>query len=196
MRAPLLVLVALLGGSSPALAAPFDILVSLDPGQTGPVYDWSLTIDVEDGYSLGAVQLLVTGLDTFAVNTANPAISGPDTAFTITPLGDCRNFLTLNNTATGVEIAAGPITGALLGTFTSTFSTTSSIRVFDADAEAGGTVFNPDYEVLPSSSYSIQVVGAAPIPEPRYLGFISLVVAGATIAQVSRSRSRGVTRRA
>jgi len=194
MRAPLLVLVALLGGSSPAFAAPFDILVSLDPGQTGPVYDWSLTIDVEDGYSFGAVQLLVTGLDTFAVNTANPAISPADSVFRINPLGDGRNVLILVNTANGVAIATGPATGVLLGTFTSAFADPSAIGVFNCDFECGGTVLDPDLAV-PLADYSIDVVGA-PIPEPRYLGFISLVVAGATIAQVSRSRSRGVTRRA
>jgi len=193
MRVRSLVVAALVALASPASSAPIDIVLTLDPDQTGPLYSWCLTLDVAAGYEVGAVDLLLTGVDSFSINTANPGIGVLDSAFVLDPLGDGRSVLIVNNFENGVAIAAGPITGALLGTFSSAYSTAPPVGLFDCEFECGGTVFDVNLVQFPASEFSISVVTGPPvgaIPEPRYLGYVSMLIAGITIARASRSRSR------
>jgi len=192
----LMVLLVLVASASPAVAAPIDIVLRLDPDQNRPLNSWSLTLDVEAGYEVGAINLLVRGLDSFSINTANAGISVLDSVFVLDPLGDGRNVLILNNPANGIAIAAGPFTGALLGTFTS--SSLQGVALFDCEFECGGTVFDTFLVALPASDFSFRIetnlpVGA--IPEPAYLGYVSMLIAAVTIATVSR-RSALVTPKA
>jgi hypothetical protein len=59
--------------STRAWSAPIDITARLDPGQSGPVYSWSLLIRVDPGYDVGAVDILTRGFDSFTPNAAKPA---------------------------------------------------------------------------------------------------------------------------
>ena len=131
----LLVVLALASVATSSLAAPVDIIVRQDSNSGGPLPSWSLLLDVEAGYEVGGIGILVTGLDVFTINAANPGI----------------------------------------GVLDSVYNTHAPL-----DAE-----------------FSLRVELAGPvgaIPEPPYLGWISLPIAGLMIAQACRSRSRAVTR--
>ena len=101
----LVTLVAALLVASPAAAAPIaPIVARLDPGQSGPVYSWSLRISVEGGYDVSAVTLLTSGYDSF---TINPAIPFGEFAYVADPLLDGRNWLVVESLAADHRLVVG-----------------------------------------------------------------------------------------
>ncbi len=159
----------------PASPAPIELLLLLDPGQSGPVYSWSLLISVEEGYDVGAVDLLTAGFESFAVNAANPGISVLDTAFNpdLSPFYPGKQGVVINNTENGVAIAAGGSTHVLLGTFFGPATTSPPVGLFDGEEAFGGTVYDmflrtrppgeASLSAYPLASLSFAAIGA---PEP------------------------------
>jgi hypothetical protein len=143
-----------------ALAAPIDLTARLDPGQTGPIYSWSLMIRVDPGEDVGGVLLFTAGLTSFKPNAANPGIGIPDSDYSIDPIGDGRNLVFVVNYANGVDIV--PSGGeALLGTFLGPSRSSPPVLLFDCEDVCGGTVLDPDLQPLPAASFALHVV-----PEP------------------------------
>jgi hypothetical protein len=184
----------LLASSSAALAAPIDITARLDPGQSGPVYAWSLLLRVDPGYDVGAVQLLTNGFDGIALNSALPGIGVLDSAYTIDPLMDGRNFLLVANYENGVSLSV-PDEEVLLGTFYGPSRTSPPVRLWDAEVEAGGTAFDPYPRPLPGEdvslhAYPLAYISLRVVPEPSHglLLALGLAAAGALRRQ-ARGRS-------
>ena len=149
----------------PASPAPIELLLLLDPGQSGPVYSWSLLISVEEGYDVGATDFLTAGFESFAVNAANPGISVLDSAFNpdLSPLYPGKQAVVINNTDIGVTIAAGGSTNVLLGTFFGPANTAPPVGIFDGEEAFGATVYDPYGSAYPLASLSFAAIGA---PEP------------------------------
>lgn len=180
--------------ASSAAAAPIEILARLDPGQSGPVYSWSLLISVQPGYDVGAVGILTRGFDSFVPNAANPGIGILDTAFTPNYAPEYPDFggLVLNNTANGVAIAAGGSSNVLLGTFYSTATTAPPVGISDGEFFFGGTVFDTylrtrpiDEAYLsayPVAAFSLAAVG---VPEPG-AALLALAALGAGLRTARR----------
>jgi hypothetical protein len=163
-------------------ASPIDVIARLNPGQSGPVYAWSLLIRVDPGYDVGAIDILTSGFDSFEVNVANPGIGVLDTAYVTDPLGDGRNGLVLNNTVNGVAISS-PGEEALLGTFFGPNRTSPPVILWDGEVEYGGTVFDPYLRVLPPDSVSLHaypraLISLTVVPEPSHLALLALVGLG------------------
>jgi hypothetical protein len=198
MKKPLLaaLLLGTLLAARPAAAAPIQIVAQLDPGQSGPVYSWSLLISVEPGYDVGAVDLLTSGFDSFVPNAANPGIGILDTAYVQDPLGDGRNGLVLNNYANGIAIAAGGSQDVLLGTFYGPATSSPPVLLWDGEYEYGGTVFDPYLRTRPPeeaslSAYPLAVISFAAIgvPESRSTAVLCAVaLAGLAVLRTARRR--------
>ena len=189
------VCLAVFAVASPAWSAPIEITARLNPGQSGPIYGWSLLLSVEAGYAVGAVDLLTSGFDSFEINLANLGISVPDSVYSIDPLGDGRNVLILNNPTNGIAFSETPATDVLLGTFYSTFRTSPPVLLWDCEFECGGTVFDPYLRARPPedvalSAFPRALIALAVVPEPSggvlvALGLCSLL---ASRARASESR--------
>lgn len=175
-----LAFVLLVFAAAGARAAPIDIVARLNPGQSGPVYAWSLLIRVDPGYDVGGVDILTSGFDSFAVNTANAGISVLDTAYVVNSLGDGRNSLVLNNTANGVAISI-PGAEALLGTFLGSSRTSPPALLWDGEVEFGATAFDTYLRVLPPDdvslhAYPIALISLTVVPEPSHFALAALAL--------------------
>jgi len=180
----------------PAAAAPIEIVARLDPGQSGPVYSWSLLITVQPGYDVGSVDLVTTGFTDFVPNAANPGIGILDSAFNpdLSPYLPDHQGLVLNNYADGVAIAAGGSSDVLLGTFYGPNTSSPPVFLLDGEEAYGGTVFDPYLRARPPgeealSAYPLAALSfaAVGVPEPATAG---LVVA--FLAALRTARRRGV----
>ena len=146
------------------LGPPVEIVVSLDPGQSSPPYTWSLVLNISAGYDVEALYLFVSGCDSFAKNASNPNIAGePLTMLVPDPLGDGRDLLVLSSTGAGVPVASGPISGSLLGTFSSSSGTTPPVLAEGCPFDiCGATVSLTDDQPLPPSDTRVRVDGPPP----------------------------------
>jgi len=169
------VLTAVFAGA-PAGAAPIDIVVRLDPGQTGPTYSWSLRISTEPGTFVGGMTLVTRGFDTFAFNPANTGIALIDSAFiNDDPYSDGSAALLI--TATSYSALDG-----LLGTFTSPFNSSAQVSVQDCELICGSTVTGvpaPSGPPFPRDAFTLRVV-----PEPE----VALLVPLARALRTARRR--------
>ena len=151
-----------------ANAATVDInLTQTTPG------NWNLTVDNHGSTALGAVNMFVTGLNTFVVNAANTGISGPDSTLSIDPLGDgLHNFLLVNNNP-GQAIVGANATGVLLGTLTGPGPVTAQ----GADFIQSDTLFDTAGAAL-ATDFAIHVV-----PEPGTLLLLGLGLGSLTLVR-------------
>jgi hypothetical protein len=174
----MLAMVALATGlmfGSVANAADIDIFLS----QNGSSTSWDLTVANNTASGVGAVNMLIAGLDVLSINPLNTNISGPDSVLSIDPLGDgSYNFLVLNNNP-GTAIAPAGVT-----TLLATLSGPGPVSATGSEDILGSpTVFDTAGEPF-VGTYSITVV-PTPVPEPATLLMLGLGLAG--LAMVRRS---------
>ena len=165
---------------SPARAASVSVVAQLDPGQTGPIYGWSLLISNFGGVGVGSLGLVLSGFDGF--DFANPIIEPLDSTYIDDPIGDGRDLL-LINPDTGQLLAPVGTFQLRLGTLFSHFNNVQQVRLLPADDLLGGTVFGPAPEYAVISDFTLTVV-----PEPRAL---SLALAVFAVAALRTARRRG-----
>jgi hypothetical protein len=178
--------------ASTASAAPIEVVARLNPGQSGPVYAWSLYLNLEEGYEVGGVDIMTSGFDAFEINLLNPAISPLDSVYTINPLGDGRNALIVNNVANGVAFSTTPAEGVLLGTLYSSFRTSPPVALHDGEVEFGGTVYDPWLRARPPeevslSAYPRALISLVAVPEPG--AWLLLAISAGAIAAGRRARA-------
>lgn len=179
LGAPCVSLFVALCLASPAAAAPIDVTARLNPGQSGPVYAWSLMLRVDPGYDIGAIQLLTNGFDSVAFNAALPGIGILDSVYTTNPLGDGRNFLIVANLANGIAISQ-PGAEVLLATFFGPYRTAPPVILWDAEYEGGGTAFDTYLRVLPPDDVSLHaypraLISLRVVPEPSHFALFALL---------------------
>src|SRR5262245_59849993 len=75
----------------PAPAASVSVVAQLNPGQSGPIYGWSLSISNVGSVGVGSMGLMLTGFDSF--DFSNPIIEPIDSNYVHDVLGDGRDFL-------------------------------------------------------------------------------------------------------
>lgn len=171
-------LLAVTAGSARVSAAPIDIIARLNPGQTGPIYAWSLFIRTDPGYDVGAIDLLTSGLDSMVLNPLNLGISPDDTVYVTDATGDGRNGLVLNNTAFGVAISA-PDEEVLLATFYGPNRTSPPVLLWDGEYAYGGTAFDTYLNARPPeevslSAYPRALISLVVVPEPSHLAALAV----------------------
>jgi hypothetical protein len=168
-------LAAGLAFGSVANAAAVDIFLT----QTAPS-SWDLTATVNSGDNLGALNLIVTGLNALTVNAGNAGVSAADSSMTVDGIEAGRNFMIVQNTATNVAIASlgggntllatlsGPTGGPVTMVDTSEFLGTDN-GVFNA---AGVGIFDYSITVQPT-----------PVPEPAVVLLLGLGLAGLSLVR-------------
>jgi hypothetical protein len=80
---------------------------------------WTLTVDLAAGQTLGAIQILTQGLNSFALNTSLPNVDAASSVYSIEPIPGSNALIVVNN-ATGALLggSAGPahlLIGSLVG---------------------------------------------------------------------------------
>jgi hypothetical protein len=160
----LLSLALSLGAVAPALAAPIDLTLRLDPGQpaNAAMFSWSLLLRVDPGEPVGALSVWTTGLTSFAFNPADTSISVPDSSYAIDPIEGGRNLLFVSDTFRPIPAPLSPPgVQTLLGTFFGSYRTAPPVAIQDCEAECGYTFADLSFYGMPSTLYAIHVV-----PEP------------------------------
>jgi hypothetical protein len=153
-----------------ARAATVDILVVQ---QSAGSSLWDLTVN--SGIPIGAVAIYVTSpIASLVTNPANSAISSADSGFINNPLEDGRNFLSINNTAIGVNIGSGLYATLDLGS--------GPTQAGPGDDWYGATVYGADG--APSSAdYSIATVPFPTTPEPASVILVGMGLAGVALVR-------------
>lgn len=160
-------LMALLVAGS-ARAASVDVTVELNPGQSGPIYGWSLRITTQN-QAVGGLLLLLTGFDSVEFNAGYPPISLPDSllAFDVDEFG--RDLLIINTYPPGNALVQ-PFTDVFLGTLRGPSNSVATVKVENCEVECGGTV--GDINLLPVQDYALHL-----IPEPGMLSLGTALLA-------------------
>ncbi len=143
-------------------AAPIDLTLELDPGQTGPVYTWSLRIRVDPGYDVGGVAVLTSGFTSFAGNEAHPPYIDFLDSGLWAMAEDGRRLLTINSGFPATLLP--PLQVVLLGQLLSPFNTTAEVTVSDCEADCGYTVINPTGALV----YPRALISLTIVPEPSH----------------------------
>jgi len=166
-----------------ATAAPVQVVAELVPGQSGPVYDWSLRISTSET-AVYAVIVLLKGFDSFTFDPVNPYISlSPDDSFYVDDLtGDGRDSLTISSGRAGLALAPAFSSNEPLGTLHGPANAVGPAWLYDCDLLCGGTVFGLD--LAPLQNYTLSVI---PEPEP-----LALLLGGAALALALRTAPRRV----
>lgn len=153
---------------SGANAAQVDLFLT----QTAPS-SWELTASTDGSTSLGAVNLLLTGLDSMVTNPANAGISALDSSLGVDAISDGVNFLVVNNVA-GQAIAGPGSVKVLLATLGSpdanpvTLTDTSSFGGTD-----NGIFLSNGTPLLTGYTITVQPT----VPEPTAMVLLGLGLA-------------------
>jgi hypothetical protein len=182
-------------------AAAIDIIAQLNPGQSGPVYAWSLYLRTDPGYEVGAIDMMVSGFTSYAYNPANlgidPLLTSLNTDPSIDPYGLGRGGFITNNRANGVAISAAGGGLSLLGTFYGPSRTAPPVVLYDGEYEYGGTVFGTYLDPLPIGDVSLDafpraLIALTAVPEPSALGLLAVLTAGTALRRRAGSRARSL----
>ena len=150
-------------------AAPIDVSVRLNPGQSGPVYAWSLMLRVDPGYEVGGVEFYTNGFDSVEFNFALPGISLMYCFYN--PIPDGRKYIGVINSADGVALSA-PGEEVLLATFFGPNRTSPPVflsQLPQADSVA--------YDTHIAHRYPNAVVSLRVVPEPSHSALFALAFA-------------------
>jgi len=160
---------------SPARAASISVVAVLNPGQSGPIYGWSLVISNVGGVGVGSMGLMLTGFDSF--DFSNPVIEPIDSNYVHDLFGDGRDFLLLNPDM-GQLLAPPGTNQLLLGTLSSHFNNVGQVAIENADEALGGTFFGPPplYPVIPDFTLAV-------VPEPPGASLALLALAALRTAR-------------
>jgi hypothetical protein len=135
---------------------------------------WDLTATVNAGPNLGALNLIVTGLDVLTVNALNTGVSAADSSMTVDGIEPGRNFMIVQNTATNVAIASLGGGNTLLATLSG--PTGGLVSLVDT-SEFGGAdngVFAASGAAIFDYSITVQPL----VPEPAVVLLLGLGLAG------------------
>lgn len=133
---------------------------------------WNLTATASAA-NLGALNLIVTGLNVLTTNALNTGVSAADSSMTIDGIEPGRNFMIVQNTATGVAIAGSGLGNTLLAVLSGPTGGPVSLTDTSEFGGADNGVF--DAQGGPILDYSITVQPA--VPEPAMMVLLGLGLA-------------------
>ncbi len=163
--------------AAPAAARGGSITLRVEPAGYDPsahIGFWEVTVPLEAGARLGAVNLVAVGFTGMSVNPANPEISRWDSVFVPGVFGDERVAFSITNAGPGIALAAGPIY-AVLATLTSPYTTIGEaeeppipVAIFDDPYYFGGAIFD-DFLRPVADAIVIQVQNNGYQPRPEWV---------------------------